>query len=75
MRVKNTRMLEKLLANVAKAVAGVERTETIIALWSLKEASAIPTRESDGPDLRIGAGGRRAVSRHTPSPGARAGDG
>ena len=40
-------MLEKLLANVAKAVAGVERTETIIVLWSLKQASAIPTRESD----------------------------
>ena len=46
-RVKNTRMLEKLLANVIKAVSGVERTETIIVLSSVKETSAIPTREPD----------------------------
>jgi len=46
-RVKNTRMLEKLLANVIKAVSGVERTETIIVLSSVKETSTIPTREPD----------------------------
>lgn len=44
-RVKNTRMLEKLLAHVIKAVSGVERTETVIVLSSLKETSIIPTRE------------------------------
>jgi Lrp/AsnC family leucine-responsive transcriptional regulator len=46
-RVKNTRMLEKLLANVVKEVAGVERTETIIVLSSLKETSDVPTRAPD----------------------------
>jgi Lrp/AsnC family leucine-responsive transcriptional regulator len=46
-RVKNTRMLERLLANVIKAVSGVERTETIIVLSSVKETSAIPTREPE----------------------------
>jgi len=46
-RVKNTRMLEGLLAKVIKSVGGVERTETIIVLSSLKETSQIPTREPD----------------------------
>jgi len=46
-RVKTTKMLEKLLAQVIKGVAGVERTETIIVLSSLKESAAIPTREPD----------------------------
>jgi Lrp/AsnC family transcriptional regulator, leucine-responsive regulatory protein len=46
-RVKNTRMLEGLLAKVIKAVPGVERTETIIVLSSLKETSQIPTREPE----------------------------
>jgi Lrp/AsnC family leucine-responsive transcriptional regulator len=46
-RVKNTRMLERLLAKVIKAVAGVERTETIIVLSSLKETAQIPTREPE----------------------------
>jgi len=46
-RVKNTRMLEGLLAKVIKAVPGVERTETIIVLSSVKETSQIPTREPD----------------------------
>ncbi|HKU06910.1 MAG TPA: Lrp/AsnC family transcriptional regulator [Bradyrhizobium sp.] len=46
-RVKNTRMLEGLLAKVIKAVPGVERTETIIVLSSVKETAQIPTREPD----------------------------
>ena len=46
-RVKNTRMLEGLLAKVIKAVPGVERTETIIVLSSVKETAQIPTREPE----------------------------
>jgi DNA-binding Lrp family transcriptional regulator len=46
-RVKNTRMLEGLLAKVIKSVGGVERTETIIVLSSLNETSQIPTREPE----------------------------
>ena len=46
-RLKNTRMLEGLLAKVIKAVPGVERTETIIVLSSVKESVHIPTREPD----------------------------
>ena len=46
-RVKNTRMLEGLLAKVVKAVPGVERTETIIVLSSMKETAEIPTREPE----------------------------
>lgn len=46
-RVKNTRMLEGLLAKVIKAVPGVERTETIIVLSSVKESAQIPTREPE----------------------------
>jgi Lrp/AsnC family leucine-responsive transcriptional regulator len=46
-RVKNTRMLEGLLAKVIKSVAGVERTETIIVLSSLKETAQIPTRDPE----------------------------
>jgi Lrp/AsnC family leucine-responsive transcriptional regulator len=42
-RVRNTRMLEGLLANVIKAVSGVERTETLIVLSSTKETSILPT--------------------------------
>ena len=46
-RVKNTRMLEGLLAKVIKAVPGIERTETIIVLSSVKETGQIPTREPE----------------------------
>jgi Lrp/AsnC family leucine-responsive transcriptional regulator len=46
-RVKNTRMLEGLLAKLIKAVPGVERTETIIVLSSAKETSQIPIREPE----------------------------
>lgn len=46
-RVKNTRMLEGLLARVVKAAPGVERTETIIVLSSVKETAQIPTREPE----------------------------
>lgn len=46
-RVKNTRMLEGLLARVIKAVPGVERTETIIVLSSVKDSAQIPTREPE----------------------------
>ena len=46
-RVKNTRMLEGLLAKVIKSVAGVERTETVIVLSSLKETAQIPTRDPE----------------------------
>jgi Lrp/AsnC family transcriptional regulator, leucine-responsive regulatory protein len=45
--VKNTRMLEGLLAKLIKAVPGVERTETIIVLSSAKETSQIPIREPE----------------------------
>src|SRR5262249_62321109 len=38
-RVKNTRMLEGLLAKGIKAVPGVERTEPIIVMASVKEPS------------------------------------
>jgi Lrp/AsnC family leucine-responsive transcriptional regulator len=41
-RVKNPRMLEAFLAEVIKAVPGVERTETIIVLSSAKESWALP---------------------------------
>ena len=46
-RVKNTRMLEGLLAKVIKAVPGIERTETIIVLSSVKETWQIPIREPE----------------------------
>ena len=51
-RVKNTRMLEGLLAKVIKAVPGVERTETIIVLSSIKESAQIPTREPEWMEKR-----------------------
>ncbi len=41
-RVKNTRELETLLASTVKAVAGVQRTDTMIALSSVKEGWSIP---------------------------------
>ena len=41
-RVKNTRELETLLAGTVKAVAGVQRTDTMIALSSVKEGWSIP---------------------------------
>lgn len=46
-RVRNTRMLEGVLANVIKAVEGVERTETLIVLSSPKETSILPTTPPD----------------------------
>src|SRR5215471_5041217 len=46
-RVKNTRMLEGLLAQVIKAVPGVERTDTVLVLSSVKESAQIPTREPE----------------------------
>jgi Lrp/AsnC family transcriptional regulator, leucine-responsive regulatory protein len=46
-RVKNTRMLEGLLAKVIKAVPGVERTDTVIVLSSVKETAQIPTRQPE----------------------------
>ena len=46
-RVKNTRMLEGLLAKVIKAVPGVERTDTVIVLSSVKETAQIPTRQRE----------------------------
>ena len=46
-RVRNTRMLEGLLARVIKSVGGVERTETIIVLSSLKESAQIPIRDPE----------------------------
>jgi Lrp/AsnC family leucine-responsive transcriptional regulator len=44
-RVKNTRMLEAILSKVIKAVDGIERTETVIVLSSVKETWRIPTRD------------------------------
>ena len=46
-RVKNTRMLEGMLAKVIKAVPGVERTDTVIVLSSVKETAQIPTRQPE----------------------------
>jgi Lrp/AsnC family leucine-responsive transcriptional regulator len=44
-RIKNTGELELFLSKVLKAVRGVERTETIIALSSAKETWAIDVPE------------------------------
>jgi Lrp/AsnC family leucine-responsive transcriptional regulator len=44
-RIKNTRALETFLAQTVKAVAGVQRTETIIALSSAKETWALDVTE------------------------------
>jgi len=41
-RVKNTRELETLLAGTVKSVAGVLRTDTMIALSSVKEGWSVP---------------------------------
>ena len=41
-RVKNTRELETVLAGTVKSVAGVLRTDTMIALSSVKEGWSIP---------------------------------
>jgi len=41
-RVRNTRELESLLAGTVKTVAGVQRTDTMIALSSVKEGWSIP---------------------------------
>ena len=46
-RVKNTRMLEAILSKVIKAVDGIERTETVIVLSSVKETWRLPTRDPD----------------------------
>jgi Lrp/AsnC family transcriptional regulator, leucine-responsive regulatory protein len=43
-RVRNPRLLQGLLTHVVKAVPGVERTETIIALSSAKETAVLPTQ-------------------------------
>lgn len=40
-RVRNTKALESFLAQVVKAVAGVQRTETLIVLSSAKETSSL----------------------------------
>jgi Lrp/AsnC family leucine-responsive transcriptional regulator len=40
-RLPNTRELERFLAQVIKEVAGVQRTETIIALSSAKETTSL----------------------------------
>lgn len=41
-RVKNTREVESLLASTVKAVSGVQRTDTMIALSSVKEGWTVP---------------------------------
>ena len=40
-RVKDTRALESFLTSVIKAVEGIQRTETLIVLSSVKETSAL----------------------------------
>jgi Lrp/AsnC family leucine-responsive transcriptional regulator len=40
-RIRNTRELEAFLANTVKAVRGVQRTETLIALSTAKETWAL----------------------------------
>lgn len=47
-RVRNTRELEALLADTVKAVSGVQRTDTMIALSSAKETWAVPAPEASG---------------------------
>ena len=42
-RVRNSRTLEAFLGNVLKGVEGIQRTESLIALSSRKETSAIAT--------------------------------
>ena len=42
-RVKNTRMLEAFLTEVIKTIDGIQRTETLIVLSSVKETSALAT--------------------------------
>jgi Lrp/AsnC family leucine-responsive transcriptional regulator len=46
-RVKNTRMLEGLLSKVIKSVPGVQRTETLIGLSTVKDTLQIATRDPD----------------------------
>jgi Lrp/AsnC family transcriptional regulator, leucine-responsive regulatory protein len=45
-RVRNPRLLQDVLSKVIKAVPGVDRTETIIALSSVKETCALPARQA-----------------------------
>jgi len=56
-RVKNTRMLEGLLARVIKAVPGIERTDTIIVLSSVKDTAQIPTREPEWMAVEVSRAG------------------
>jgi Lrp/AsnC family leucine-responsive transcriptional regulator len=42
-RVKNTRMLEAFLTEVIKTIDGIQRTETLIVLSSVKETTALAT--------------------------------
>lgn len=46
-RVRNTSALEAFLANVVKAVEGVQRTETLIVLSSPKETAALATERPE----------------------------
>ncbi|HMN87593.1 MAG TPA: Lrp/AsnC family transcriptional regulator [Bauldia sp.] len=46
-RVKNTRMLEAFLTSVIKSVDGIQRTETLIVLSSVKETATLPTGTQD----------------------------
>lgn len=46
-RVKNTRMLEAFLTSVVKGVDGIQRTETLIVLSSMKETNALAIDEPD----------------------------
>jgi Lrp/AsnC family leucine-responsive transcriptional regulator len=46
-RVRNTRMLEGLLSNVIKSVPGVQRTETLIGLSTVKDTLQIATGDPD----------------------------
>ena len=45
-RVRNTRELEAFLADTVKAVSGVQRTDTMIALSSAKETWAVRAPEA-----------------------------
>jgi Lrp/AsnC family transcriptional regulator, leucine-responsive regulatory protein len=40
-RLKNTKELEQFLANTIKSIEGIQRTETVIALSTAKETSAL----------------------------------
>jgi Lrp/AsnC family transcriptional regulator, leucine-responsive regulatory protein len=46
-RIRNTRALEAFMADTVKAVNGVQRTETLIALSTAKETTVLDVSDTD----------------------------